>query len=216
MSIVKHFIDEAIRTTEIDEYLARELSRSGYGGAEITRTPLGTRIIVYAMKPGIVIGRRGSNIRNVARVLEDKFNLSNPQIAVSEIEVPELNPRIMATRIAEALLRGTHFRRIGFWAMNAIMNAGAFGVEICIRGKLTTQRHRYEKYRAGYMPKTGDPALKNVKTSVINVKLKPGILGINVKIVPPDAVFPDKIEIKPTVETGESAEKDEEAIQKVE
>lgn len=209
MSIVKHFIEEAIRTTEIDEYLARELSRSGYGGVEITRTPLGTRIIVSAMKPGIVIGRRGSNIRNVARILEDKFNLSNPQIAVSEIENPELNPRIMATRIAEALSRGTHFRRIGFWAMNQIMRAGAFGVEICIRGKLTSQRHRYEKYRAGYMPKTGEPALKNVKKSVINVKMKPGILGINVKILPSDAKFPDRIEIRHNAEMEESVEKDE-------
>jgi small subunit ribosomal protein S3 len=199
MSIVKHFIEESIRKTEIDTFLEQELSRAGFGGAEITKTPLGTRIIIYAMKPGIVIGRRGTNIRNLARILEEKFKLFNPQIAVSEVEIPELNPRIMASRIGEALQRGVHFRRSGFWALNQIMNVGAMGCEIVIKGKLTTQRHRYEKYRRGYMPRAGEPALENVKTATTFVKTRPGIIGIKVKIVPPDAIFPDHIEIKPPV-----------------
>jgi small subunit ribosomal protein S3 len=191
MSIVKHFIEESIRKAEIDDFLEQELRRSGFGGAEITKTPLGTRIIIYAMKPGMVIGRRGSNIRNLSRMLEEKYKLFNPQIAVSEIEVPELNPRIMASRIAEALQRGVHFRRSGFWALNQIMNVGAMGCEIIIKGKLTTQRHRYEKYRQGYMPRAGNPALENVKKATTSVKTRPGIIGITVRIVPPDAIFPD-------------------------
>lgn len=211
MSTVKHFIDESVRNVEIDEYLAKDLERSGYGGMEITRTPLGTRVIIYAMKPGIVIGRRGSNIRDLSKVLEEKFKLSNPQIAVSEVEIPELDPRIMASRIAEALMKGTHFRRVGFWALNQIMKAGAMGVEIAIRGKLTTQRHRYEKYRAGYLPKAGDPVRRNVKCAVAHVKLKPGMLGINVKIIPPGSEFPDQIKFKPTVQMEMVAEKEDNA-----
>ena len=127
MSVVKNFISDAIRQLEIHDFLEKELRRSGFGGAEITKTPLGTRIIIYAMKPGIVIGRRGTNIRGLTRLLEEKFNLFNPQIAVSEVEVPELNASIMASRIAEALQRGVHFRRTGFWALNQIMRAGAVG-----------------------------------------------------------------------------------------
>lgn len=196
LSVVKNFINDSIRELEIHDFLEEELRRSGFGGAEITKTPLGTRIIIYAMKPGIVIGRRGTNIRGLTRILEEKFNLFNPQIAVSEVEVPELNASIMASRIADALQRGVHFRRTGFWALNQIMRAGAVGCEIIIKGKLTSRRHRYEKYREGYIPRVGDPALKNVNRAVTSVKMRPGIIGINVKIVPPNVRFPDQVEIR--------------------
>lgn len=199
MSIVNHFITESMRELEISDFLERELTRAGFGGAEIMRTPLGTRIIIYAMKPGVVIGRRGTNIRELTRILEEKFDLFNPQIAVSEVEIPELNPNIMASRIADALQRGIHFRRTGFWAVNQIMRAGAMGSEIIIKGKLTSRRHRYEKYREGYIPRVGDPALKNVRTATASVKMRPGIIGISVKIIPPDAVFPDQVEIRPPI-----------------
>ncbi len=212
MSIVKHFVDSSIRNLEIDEFLAKELGRAGFGGAEVTKTPLGTRIIIYAASPGMVIGRRGTNIRDLGRILEEKFKLFNPQIAVSELEVPQLNPRIMASRIAEALQRGLHHRRTGFWALNQIMKAGAMGCEITIRGKLTTQRHRYEKYRQGYIPKSGDPALKNVKTGVTHVKLKPGIIGIKVRIVSPNSAFPDRVEVKHLLEEEVQVEKEPPSI----
>jgi small subunit ribosomal protein S3 len=179
--------------------LGKELERSGFGGADVARTPLGTRVIIYATRPGIVIGRRGTNIRELARVLEEKFKLPNPQIAVSEIEVPELNPRVMAHQIADALQRGIHFRRTGFWALNQITRAGAVGVEIIVRGKLTSQRHRYEKYHAGYLPRSGDPALKNTRVSVVSVQLKQGMIGISVRIVPPGAIFPDQVKLRPSV-----------------
>jgi small subunit ribosomal protein S3 len=212
MSTIRHFIDESIRSTELDEFLAKELDRAGYGGVEATKTPLGARVIIYAAKPGVVIGRRGTNVRELTRILEEKFNLSNPRIAVSEVEVSELNPAIMASRIADALQRGIHFRRIGFWALNRIMRAGAMGVEIILKGKLRGRRHRYEKYIDGYIPRSGDPALKNTKTAVTSVKLKQGVLGVKVKIVPPDASFPDKVSIKPAVQkVGEVDETESEA-----
>lgn len=182
---------EAVKKMAIDEFLEGELSRAGYGGVDITKTPLGARVTVYAMKPGLVIGRRGTNIKDLSRILEEKFGLVNPQIAVAEIEVPELDPRIMAGRVASALQRGIHFRRSGFWALNRIMEAGAMGAEISIRGKLTSRRSRHEKFRAGYMPKTGELTDRSVRIAVMNVNLKPGLLGIQVKIVPPNAYFPD-------------------------
>lgn len=208
MSVIKNFINDSIRELEIYDFLSEELKRSGFGGAEITRTPLGTRIIIYAMKPGIVIGRRGTNIRGLTRILEEKFKLFNPQIAVSEVEVPELNPSIMASRIAEALQRGVHFRRTGFWALNQIMRAGAIGCEIIIKGKLTSRRHRYEKYRQGYIPRVGDPALKNVKRAATSVKMRPGLLGIKVSIVPSNVTFPDQIEVKSPVKEEPPSEEE--------
>ncbi len=195
MSIVKRFITESIKKTEIDEFLQKKLERAGYGGVDISKTPLGTHVVIYAMRPGLVIGRGGETIKDLATTLEENFKISNPQISVSEIEVPEFNAFVIASRIASALQRGVHFRRAGFWALNQVMDAGALGVEIVISGKLRTERAHFEKFRAGYFPRCGDPALKYMRKAEFHVQLKPGIIGIKVKIMPPDAKFPDKIQI---------------------
>jgi small subunit ribosomal protein S3 len=184
-----------MKRTEIDEFLQKKLERAGYGGVTISKTPLGTHIVVYAMRPGLVIGRGGETIRELATILEEKFKVSNPQISVSEIEIPELNAYVVASRVAGALQRGVHFRRAGFWSLNQVMEAGALGAEIVISGKLRTERARYEKFKAGYLVKCGDPSIKYMQRAEVHVQLKPGIFGVRVKIMPPDAIFPDKIKI---------------------
>src|SRR5512139_3176090 len=195
MSIVKRFITESIKKTEIDEFLQRKLERAGYGGVNLSKTPLGTHVVVYAMRPGLVIGRGGETIKELARSLEENFKVSNPQISVSEIEVPELNAYVIGARVASALERGVHFRRAAFWALNQVMDAGALGAEIVISGKLRTERARFEKFRAGYFPRCGEPALRNMRKAEVHVQLKPGIIGVRVKLMPPDAQFPDKIKV---------------------
>jgi small subunit ribosomal protein S3 len=75
------------------------------------------------------------------------------------------------------------------------MEAGALGAEIVISGKLTTERARFEKFKAGHFPIVGEPALRAMKTAEAHVQLKPGIIGVRVKIMPPDAYFPDKVTI---------------------
>jgi small subunit ribosomal protein S3 len=195
VSVVKHFITESIKKTEIDEFLQKKLERAGYGGVTISKTPLGTHIVIYAMRPGLVIGRGGETIRELASILEERFKVANPQISVSEIEIPELNAYVVASRVASALQRGVHFRRAGFWSLNQVMEAGALGAEIVISGKLRTERARYEKFRAGYLVKCGDPSLKYMQKAEVHVQLKPGIFGVRVRIMPPDAIFPDKIKI---------------------
>ncbi len=195
MSAVKHFVEESVKKAEINGFLRNEFERSGYGGVSITKTPLGTHIVIYTMRPGMVIGRGGETIRELTRVLEEKFQLPNPQISVAEIEIPELNAYVVASRIASALKRGVHYRRAGYWALNQIMEAGALGAEIIISGKLRSDRARYEKFRAGYMPKSGEPARKYMRKAEVPVQLKPGILGVKVRIMPPEAKFPDQVQI---------------------
>jgi len=206
MAVVQHFISESKKKTEIDEFLQKKLERAGYGGVTIAKTPLGTHIVIYAMRPGLVIGRGGETIRDLARILEEKFKIPNPQISVSEMEIPELNAFVVASRIAGALQRGVHFRRAGFWALNQVMEAGALGAEIIISGKLRTERARYEKFRAGYLPKCGEPALKFMRKAEVHVQLKPGMFGVKVRIMPPDAKFPDKIQIVESLLEEETTE----------
>jgi small subunit ribosomal protein S3 len=213
MSIVKRFITESIKKTEIDEFLQKKLDRAGYGGVNLSKTPLGTHVVIYAMRPGLVIGRGGETIKDLAVTLEENFKISNPQISVSEIEIPEFNAHVVASRVAFALQRGVHFRRAGFWALNQIMEAGALGAEIVISGKLRTERARFEKFRAGYFPRCGEPALKYMKKAEAHVQLKPGIIGVRVKIMPPDAQFPDKVQIVEELPPEEKAEEKEEKIE---
>lgn len=211
MAVVKHFVTESIKRTEIDEFLENKLEKAGYGGVTISRTPLGTHIVIYAMRPGLVIGRGGETIRELASILEEKFHVSNPQISVSEIEIPELNAYVVASKLASALQRGVHFRRAGFWALNQVIEAGALGAEIVISGKLRTERARYEKFKSGYLPKCGEPPLRYMRKAEVHVQLKPGMFGVRVRIMPPDAQFPDKIKIVETLppeqESTETKEK---------
>jgi len=207
MSVVKHFVTEAVKKTEIDEFLRNEFEKAGYGGVDIAKTPLGTHIVVYAMRPGLIIGHGGETIKELATLLEQKFQLPNPQISVAEMEIPELNAYVIGSRVTSALKRGVHFRRAGFWALQQAMEAGAMGVEIIISGKLRTERARYEKFRAGYLPKSGEPPLKYLRKAELHVQLKPGIFGIKVRIMPPDAIFPDRVQIIEKIPPEQPAEK---------
>jgi small subunit ribosomal protein S3 len=201
LPIHNYFVKENARKAEIDEYLAQELKRAGYSKVETTKTPLGTRVVIYAAKPGLVIGRRGQSIRDLTKILEEQFGVENPQISVATLENPELDPKVVASQIAQALQRGIHFRRAAYWAVQRVTEAGALGVEIAIRGKLTTDRARYEKYRAGYLPFVGESIVRQLRVAVVDTQLKQGLFGISVKLMPPNAIFPDKPVIK---ETGEA------------
>jgi small subunit ribosomal protein S3 len=196
LPIHKYFVRENARKAEIDEYLSQELKRAGYSRVEMTKTPLGTRVVIYAAKPGLVIGRRGQSIRDLTKVLEERFSVENPQISVATLEAPELDPKVVASQIAMALQRGIHFRRAAYWALQRTTEAGALGVEISIRGKLTTDRARYEKYRAGYLPAVGETISRQLRCAVVDTQLKQGLFGISVKLMPPNVAFPDKPVIK--------------------
>jgi small subunit ribosomal protein S3 len=196
LPIHTYFIKENARRAEIDEYLSQELKRAGYSKVEMTKTPLGTRVVIYAAKPGLVIGRRGQSIRDLTKILEEKFGVENPQISVATVEIPELDPKVVASQIAMALQRGIHFRRAAYWALQRTIEAGALGVEISIRGKLTTDRARYEKYRSGYLPAVGEAITRILRTAVVDTQLKQGLFGISVKLMPPNVQLPDRPTIK--------------------
>jgi len=200
LPIHKYFVKENVRKVEIDEYLSNELKRAGYSKVEMTKTPLGTRVVVYAAKPGLVIGRRGQSIRDLTKTLEERFGVENPQISVATLELPELDPKVVASQIAMALERGIHFRRAAYWALQRTTEAGALGVEISIRGKLTTDRARYEKYRSGYLPVVGETISSQLRCAVVDIQLKQGLFGISVKLMPPNVSFPDKPLIKASSE----------------
>ena len=182
MSAVKNVMKNNYRNMELDEYLAATLKDAGYGGVDVQKTPIGTRITLYVTRPGLVIGRKGTGIKDITSKLEEKFGLTNPQISVMEVAVPELNPKIMCNRIAQLIERGTAFRRACLWTINTISNAGALGVEVTVAGKLRSERAHFEKHSSGVLPKSGDVAEKVVKVGVTHVRTKMGLMGIQLRI----------------------------------
>ncbi len=204
--IEKDFVKEGLRRTRIDEYLETKLVRAGYGGMDIQVTPVGTMVIVYAEKPGMVIGRGGKTVRSITKTLQNNFDLENPQVEVKEVKVPELNPRIMAHKCVSMLQRGMQFRRVAYANIRRIMNAGAQGVEITISGKIRGSRSACAKFHDGYIKKCGEPSTKHVKEGFATVTLKPGVLGIYVRIMPPEVVLPDYVEISEPEEVDILAE----------
>ncbi|PSN97514.1 30S ribosomal protein S3 [Candidatus Marsarchaeota G2 archaeon ECH_B_SAG-F08] len=194
VTIYKQFINENKRNLLIDEQLEEMYRKAGYQGVIISKVPLGHQVTIYAEKPGIIIGKKGGSIRDLSFLLEQKFGLENPQIEVRPIDNPELNSKIMANRIRFYLERGLPHKRVVFSALDSIMKAGAEGAEVTIRGKLTTERSRFIKLRSGRIHQSGEPASLIDKT-VTYVLLKPGIIGIKVKIAKP-GVFKPQIAIR--------------------
>ena len=182
MSAINNVMKNNFRNLELDEFLSETLRDAGYGRVDVQKTPIGTRITLSVTRPGLVIGRKGTGIKDLTTKLEQKFGLTNPQISVIELEAPELNPKIMCNRIAQLIERGTAFRRAAIWTNNTIMNAGALGVEITVAGKLRSERAHFEKHAAGLVPKSGDVANKVVRYGVTHVLTKMGLMGIQLKI----------------------------------
>ncbi|HKO63803.1 MAG TPA: 30S ribosomal protein S3 [Candidatus Nitrosocosmicus sp.] len=191
MNTIKNVLKNNYRNSELDEFLKEELKDAGFGGADIQKSPLGTRLTLYVTRPGLVIGRKGSGIRDLTSKLEVKFGLTNPQISVVEVEVPELNPKIMCNRLAQLIERGTAFRRAALWTVNTIKNAGALGVEVTISGKLRSERAHFEKHSSGIIPKSGNMADKVVREGITHVLTKMGIMGIRLKIAIKNASPPE-------------------------
>ena len=211
MSIERKFVKDGYTKASLDEHFAKQLGRSGYGGMNMSRTPLGTQITIYSEKPGMVIGKAGKVIRKLTQDVTDIYGIDNPQIDAQEIKKTELNAQIMANRLASSIERGWYFRKAGTNTIRAVMAAGALGCEVIISGKLTGARARTEKFIDGYVKHSGHPAEQIVDTGYAVAIKKLGTLGCRVKIVQPGAVLPDAFKMiegvpieKPEVQNVES------------
>ncbi|WP_148688967.1 30S ribosomal protein S3 [Methanopyrus sp. SNP6] len=197
----KKFVQYGMLKTELDEYLEQELNRAGYGGMRLQRVPNATKIIAYVERPAIAIGRRGRNIRRVEEEVQERFPLlGRVSIEVKELPSPELNPRVVARRLASALERGIHFRRAAYGALRRIMNAGAKGAMIILSGKLIGARARTEKFVEGAVKYCGEPGDEYMIEGYVQAVTKPGAIGVTVRIMPPDVELPDELEIRPPEE----------------
>ncbi len=191
MSAVKNVIKDNYNMMLLKDYLKEKIKDAGFSHAEISKTPTGTRVALHVTRPGIVIGRKGTGIRELTEILGEKFELKNVQISVNEISKPELVPSVMCNRMASHIERGTAFRRATMWTMQSIMDNGAMGVQITISGKLRGDRSAFEKHTAGILPRAGHHADVIVTDDIAHVKTPMGLIGIKIRIARKEKFVPE-------------------------
>jgi small subunit ribosomal protein S3 len=211
--IERKFVQEKLKEFHIQEHIDHTFKRVGHSNTKMVRTPLGEKIIISAFKPGLVVGRKGENIKKLTKTLKSRFGLENPQVEIAEIPNPHLDARVVAERIANTMemFGSTKFKAIGHRTMSDVMGAGALGIEILISGKVPSSRAKRWRFYTGYIKKCGNVAMSGVRTAYATAELKSGTVGIQVRIMPPDVILPDKVELhEPVVEEVKSEELKEE------
>jgi len=193
--IERKFVAENLKEFQVEEYLRSVLGKAGLSYIKMQRTPLGEKILICSSRPGLIVGKSGSNITKLTKDLKEKFHLENPQIELLEEENPMTDASIVAEGIANSLERfGTaRFKGIGHKAITDVMAAGARGVEILISGKIPSSRAKTWRFYLGYLKKSGDIAVSGVDTAYSSAKLKTGLVGVQVRIMPASTKMPDDI-----------------------
>ena len=205
MSAVKNVIKDNYNMVLLKDYLRSKIKDAGFSNVEVSKTPTGTRVVLHVTRPGIVIGRKGTGIKELTEKLETEYGLKNQQIAVEEITKPELSPEVMCNRMASHLERGTAFRRATMWTIQQIMEGGAMGTEITISGKLRGDRSAFEKHSQGILPRAGHHADVIVSEDIAHVETPMGLIGVRIRIAKKEKLIPE-FELKGKTQ----AQKDEE------
>lgn len=131
-------------------------------------------------------------------MLKKRFGLENPQVEIAEVTNQMLDSRIVAEKIASELERfgANRFKGIMHKAVEEVLAAGGMGIEIRLSGKLPGARAKRWRVAGGYLRKCGDAAITFVNKTILTAQLKPGVIGIQVKIMPPGIVMPDEVKFK--------------------
>ena len=213
MTQVKNVIKDNYNMMLLNDFLREKIKDAGFDNVEISKTPTGTKIVLYVTRPGIVIGRKGSGIKDLTEKIQTDFGYKNPQISVEEILKPELSPSVMCNRMSAHIERGTAFRRATMWTMNQIMEAGAIGVQITISGKLRGDRSAFEKHTQGILPRAGNYAKNIVSEDIVHTKTPMGLIGIKIRIARKEKIVLEfEHKEKEPIETESIDEKSEEKI----
>jgi small subunit ribosomal protein S3 len=143
------FVAEDVR---IRKMLSETLDRAGVARIEIERTRDRVRVDIFTARPGIVIGRRGSEAERIRADLE-KLTAKTVQLNILEVKNPEAEAQLVAQGIAEQLSARVAFRRAMRKGMQGAQRAGAKGVRIQVSGRLGgAEMSRSEFYREGRVP----------------------------------------------------------------
>lgn len=137
----------------IRKYIRKNLSFAGIAKTEIERTENEVEVIIHAARPGVVIGRRGSEVDKIRGDLQKICNGASVQIKIREVSQPELNGQLVAEGIAEQIAKRVNYRRAMKKAVESSINAGVFGIKVRVAGRLGgAEIARADGYTVGNLP----------------------------------------------------------------
>lgn len=148
----KDFSTLLIEDIRIREYIKKKLFASGISRIEIERAANRIKITIHTAKPGIVIGRGGSEVEALRKEME-KRTAKNVSVNIVEIKVPELDAQLVSENVAAQLVKRVSFRRAMKQAVSRTMRMGAQGIKIQCSGRLAgAEMARTEWYNEGKVP----------------------------------------------------------------
>ena len=146
------FADNLVEDYEIRKYLKKRLYNSGVAKIEVERASDRLKVIIYTAKPGVVIGKGGSEIEKVKKELQ-KFTDKKLLIDIKEVKRPERDAQLVAENIAAQLENRISFRRARKSAMQRTMRSGCQGIKTSVSGRLGgADMARTEFYSEGTIP----------------------------------------------------------------
>jgi small subunit ribosomal protein S3 len=148
----KDYADQLHEDIAIRDLIRKSAPRAGISRIEIERFPNNVQITVHTAKPGIVIGRKGVNVKELRRNLQAMTGVS-VKLDISEIKDPDLDARLVAENVANQLSRRISHRRAMQRSVNQTMRQGAKGIKIMCSGRLMgSEMARREWVREGRVP----------------------------------------------------------------
>jgi len=191
------FVKDKLKKMAIAQYLQKKLRPAGFIDVDVVKSPISTRVVIYALRPGFVIGKSGYNIKALTEDLENEFGLNKVHIQIGELQNKDLDPKVIIENLANDISRGVAWKSAVYRAMTQMKAAGAVGAEIVAKGNTAGkgQRKRSSRYAFGYLKKAGsqkDLVAFEKRTTFPGL----GTIGIRLRIVLPGTVFSDKIDVK--------------------
>ena len=129
------YVDRLTQDFEIREMIRKSAPRAGISRIEIERFAGNVNITVHTAKPGILIGRKGENVKVLRKDLETLVGIQI-DLDIKEIKDPDLDAQLVAENIADQLVRRISYRRAINRALQQSMRAGAEGIKIEVAGRL--------------------------------------------------------------------------------
>jgi small subunit ribosomal protein S3 len=178
---------------KIREVLEEQLANGGISKIEIERTADELKVDVFTAKPGVVIGKRGTNINDMKEMVQKQIG-KTIQLNIIEVKKPEIISKLVAESIASQLVSRVSFRKAMKKAMSLAMKSGAKGIRVQCAGRLGgAEMARTEWYREGRVPLHTLRA--DIDYGVAEARTTFGKIGIKVWIYLGDTIF-DKKELE--------------------
>ena len=185
----RNYGDFVLEDFEIRKFLKKRLTQAGVSKIDIERAASKVRVKIHTARPGLVIGKKGAEIENVKRALENKIK-REVIIDIQEVRKPEVDAQLIAENVAMQLVRRVSFRRAMKKAVSSSLRFGALGIKIACSGRLGgAEMARREWYRKGRVP------LHTIRADIdygfAEAFTTYGVIGVKVSIFKGE-ILPDK------------------------